>query len=88
MNQFACNTRADLRDLLKYLEQNESEAFWKIIQTNRYFPVLGCMEVQFMQIYEYENVAKIRKGGDPPEMWTPGYSITTTRPQCGEEWKN
>ena len=46
------------------------------------------MEVQFMQIYEYENVAKIRKGGDPPEMWTPRYSITTTRPQCGEEWKN
>ncbi len=87
MNQYACNTRADLRDLLKYPEQNDFEAFQEKIQTNRCFPIGGCMEVQLMQIYKHEDAVKIRKRGDPREMWVPSYSITNTRPPCEEEWK-
>jgi len=87
LNQFACITRGDLRELLKYLDQNDSEAFWKKMETNRCFAIGGCMEVHVIQRYEHENVVKIRKRGETREMWTPSYSITNTRLQCEQEWK-
>ncbi len=87
LNQFACMTRGDLRELLKYLDQNDSGAFWKKMETNRCFAIGGCMEVHVMQRYEHENVVKIRKRGETREMWAPSYSITNMRPQCEQEWK-
>ena len=87
LNQFACNTRGDLRELLKYLDQNDSEAFWKKIKTNRCFSIGGCMEVRVMQRIENENVVKIRMPGQTLEIWAPSYSITNRKPQCEQEWK-
>ncbi len=80
-NQFGCISRNDLRDLLKYLDQNDSEALVKKMERKECFPLAGHMEVHVRQRYEPENMVKIRIRGQIQEIWVPSYAITNEKPR-------